>query len=371
MKFQRIYLFAFLISSLTAFSQEKVTAIATLSLPAGYVVGASIDADSGMIAVQQIQEAGEIIGLHRHRYPQVSIWSIQKQSMLATKQYGEIDASPNGVCGRIAILSHQHRILICSSYRSIDVLDATTLGVTGKMADGQIQQIYDFAADEKNNTLSVLALAQDGDIRLSVYSLLDGEMRGSETIPGENLSTMNIAADPITSRVAINISRDKRSGTTSDIYLCSSVSQPVCARPKHLPPISEIGFLGKQLLLVPSDANHKTSCILSMPPNSTAASPEYCAPQSGVHATFGVANRQFIVGFTGLSYYSIINEESKFASSSYSVWNAEQHLPFATVSGPPNPEESQRFGTVVTSTTSPMFLIYKTHSPLLTLYSIK
>ena len=370
MKFKRYLLWIFLLMSIAASAQLKVVKSATLSLPAGYVVGAAIGEDGKTVAVQQIDEFGEITGLHRHRSRQLSLWSVGTHSMLESKDFGEISSAPDGVCGRVHMLSHSPQILICSSFSYIDVLDGSNLKAVGTLAFGPQQQIYDFAVDETREKLVVVSLNQDQAVHITVYSLRTGAQQRSETLPGDDLSTMNVALDPVNGTFAINIVRRKRSGESSDIRVCHTDGSSACSKLSGHTDISEAGFLGNQLLLVPTDTESKKSCVLGTVSSGDAVSPQYCFPTSGVHVALGVVMQQFVVAYTGLSHYSALREESTTISNSYSVWEAEHRLPDATIEGPPAVDASQRFGRIVTSSSVPMFLIYQVHSRELILYSI-
>jgi hypothetical protein len=370
MKFRRYLLSAFWLISIAASAQVRVVKTATLSLPAGYVVGAAIGKDGKTVAVQQIDEFGEIIGLHRHRSRQLSLWSVDTHSMLESKGFGEISPNPDGVCGRVHMLSHSHQILICSSFSYIDVLDGSNLTAVGKLASGPQQQIYDFAVDEAREKLVVVSLNQDQAVHVTVYSLRTGAQQQSETLPGDDLSTMNVALDPINGNFAINVVRRKRSGESSDIRVCHTDGSSACSKLSSHADISEVSFLGNQLLLVPADTESKKSCVLGAAADGNAVSSQYCFPTSGVHVALGVVMKRFVVAYTGLSHYSPLREESTTISNSYSVWEAERRLPDATIEGPPAVDASQRFGRIVTASSVPMFLIYQVHSRELTLYSI-
>jgi len=370
MKFRHSALSALSLVSLAAFAQVKVVKTGTLSLPAGYVVGAAIGEDGKTIAVQQIDEFGEIIGLHRHRSRQVSLWSVDTHSMIEAKGFGEISPDPDGVCGRIYMLSHSHQILICSSFSSIDILDGSKLTLVGKLASGPPQQIYDFAVDEERDKIVVLSLNLDQAVHVTVYSLRTGAQQQSETLPGDDLSTMNLALDSINGKFAVNIVRRKRSGESSEIQICDTKGPSMCSKLSTHADISEASFLGNQLLMVPADTESKKSCVLGTAASGNAVSSQYCFPASGVHIALGVVDQRFVVAYTGLSHYSALREESTTISNSYSVWEAEHRLPGATIEGPPAVDASQRFGRIVTATSVPMFLIYQVHSRELALYSI-
>jgi hypothetical protein len=66
------------------------------------------------------------------------------------------------------------RVYICSAESNLEILDAKSLKITGSLAAGINQKIYDFVIDDQRGKVFVLSLRNDMSVRLAAYSLSDG-----------------------------------------------------------------------------------------------------------------------------------------------------------------------------------------------------
>jgi hypothetical protein len=217
----------------------------------------------------------------------------------------------------------------------------------------------------------VLASGGDGVARLTIYSLLNGDKREEVILPATNVTKMSLAVAPRTGQIGIAIDVGGRSANKADIYTCAAESKLTCTKITQIDAMSQICFLGRQMLVATSTfADNKKDCILSVDLVTRLVSHEYCSPSIGVHYAVGVADKRFVMGFTGVSKRGWFNEENKSVAASFSLWRAENPHVAAVAKDPTDYGAFQNEIRIVGSSTEPLFLAYQRVSNMLYLYSI-
>jgi hypothetical protein len=341
-------------------------------LPDGNVIGAAFYEDKGMFFVQQSVLSTENGGLVIRSHRQLSSWNLKSRSMLTKKVF---DETPQGAsafpCGRVETSATLHRVLVCSAGSHLEIIDPDNLGTVGTMAQTGDQIITDFAVDDPHGRVLVLSARRDGSIHLASYSLLNGEKRQDAVLPTTNSTKMSLAVVPRTGLIGIAVDVANRSGNKADIYTCGDGPNLVCTKVAQIDAVSQISFLGRQLLVATSAfADNKKDCILTVDPMTRAVSREYCSPSTGVHYAMGVVDKRYVVGFTGVSKRGWLSEENRSVASSFSVWRAETSQVAAVAKDPTDYGAFQNELRVVASSTEPLFIAYQRVSNVLCLYSI-
>jgi len=96
------------------------------------------------------------------------------------------------------------------------------------MAQGDDQYISDFAVVDLRGRFLVLASRSDGSIRLTAYSLLNGDKQQEAVLPVTNATRMSLALAPRTGQIGIAVDAGSRSGSKADIYSCTADSNLAC-----------------------------------------------------------------------------------------------------------------------------------------------
>jgi hypothetical protein len=343
-----------------------------IALSDGNVLGATFYEDKGLFFVQQSVLSTEtgVRGIRFHR--QLSSWDIKSRSMVSTRAFNK---APEGAsvfpCGRVETSAKLHRIFLCSAVSHIEVIDPDNLNTVGTMAQGEGQYINDFAVDDLHDRLLVLASRSDGTIYLAVYSLLTGNKQQVAVLPATNGRRMSLGYAPKTGEIGISIEVGGRSEGKADIYACSAESSLVCTNVAQTDAVSQISFLGRQMLVATSTfADNKKDCILAVDLMTRAISRKYCSPSTGVHYAVGVVDNRYVVAFTGVSKRTWFGEENKSVSSTFSVWRDGTSQVVAVAKDPVNYGAFQNEMRVVASSTEPLFIAYQRVSNVLYLYSI-
>ncbi len=343
-----------------------------IALPEGNVLGAAFYEDNGIFFVQQSVLSTENGGLLIRSHRQLSSWSIKHRSIITKRVF---DENPQGAsaypCGRVETSAKLHRVFLCSAGSHVEVLDPDSLSTIGKMAQGDDQYINDFAVDDLRSRLLVLAARRDGSIRITAYSLLNGDKQQEAVLPAANAKRMSLAFAPKTGQIGIAVEVGSRSGGKADIYACSVESNLACTRVTQIDAVSQITFLGRQMLVATSTfADNKKDCVLTVDPTTRSVTREYCSPSTGVHYAVGVVDKRYVVAFTGISKRTWFGEENKSVTSSFSVWRAETSQVAAVAKDPSDYGAFQNEMRVVASNTEPLFIAYQRVSNVLCLYSI-
>jgi hypothetical protein len=254
----------------------------------------------------------------------------------------------------------------------LDVLDAKTLKTIGGVATGINQNIYDFAIDELRNKIFVLSLRSDMSVKLATYAMSDGSALQEITLSRTAWSGAKLALEPKTGQVVVADSRQTGHRYASSINLCESAASLTCTNLGSVDPVSQMTFLGRQLLFATSNpANDKRDCLGSLNVSTRAITHDYCSPSTGVHFAVGVILKRYVVGFTGTTKTHAFLERNSSIQSSFSIWRAENPKVEAAVSDPTDYGASQYELRIAVSKTTPMFLTYAWRSNALYLYTIK
>ncbi len=343
-----------------------------VSLPEGNVLGAAFYEDKGMFFVQQSVLSTEVgvRGIRFHR--QLSSWDMKSRSMMSTRSF---DKAPEGAsvypCGRVETSAKLHRVFLCSAESYLEVIDPDNLNTVGKMAQVGDQYINDFAVDDLRGRLLVLASRRDGSIRLTAYSLLNGDKQQETVLPTTIATGMSFAFAPKTGQIGIAINISVGSRNKADIYTCATDETLKCANVTQIDAVSQISFMGSQMLVATSTfADNKKECILTVDPTARSVSREYCSPSTGVHYAVGVVKERYVVAFTGISKRKWFSEENKSVAASFSVWRAETRQVAAVAKDPTDYGAFQDEIRIVGSSTEPLFIAYQRVSNMLCLYSI-
>lgn len=343
-----------------------------IALSDGNVLGAAFYEDKELFFVQQSVLSTEpgVRGIRFHR--ELSSWDVKSRSMVLKRAF---DKAPEGAsvypCGRVETSAKLHRVFLCSSGSHVEVIDPGSLSTVGEMAQGNDQYINDFAVDDLRGRIFVLASGRNGSIRLTAYSLMTGEKEQESVLPATNAKRMSLAFAPKTGQIGIAVEVGSRAGGKADIYACSTQSNLACINVAQIDSVSQISFLGRQMLVATSTfADNKKDCVLTVDPVTRSVSREYCSPSTGVHYAVGVVDKRYVVAFTGVSKRTWFGEENKSVSSSFSVWRAETPQVAAVAKDPIDYGAFQNELRVVASDTEPLFIAYQRVSNVLCLYSI-
>ena len=366
-------LFVFCVLGLSAIAQNLSVTGDKISLPDGDVIGAAVDADAGVFVVQQSVLSTENGGLVFRSHRLLTSWGINSRLQMIKREFPlrPVGASTHP-CGRVDVVSSLGRVYLCSSETHLDVLDLKTLHDRGIVGGGIDQNIYDFAVDEQRSKIFVLSLRSDMSVRLSTYAMGNGSALQEIVLSPKPWSGAKLALEPKTGQVAIADSQETGHRYASNINLCESAAALNCSPLGKIDPVSQMTFLGRDLLFATSDpANDKKDCIGSLDVSTHVISHGYCSPSTGVHFAVGVIMKRYVVGFTGTTKTHAFLERNSSIQSSFSLWRAENPKVEAVVSDPTDYGASQYELRIAVSRTMPMFLTYAWRSNALYLYTIK
>jgi len=368
-----IWLTLLCVLAYAAAGQEVHLSSQKLPLPAGDVIGVAFDEPEDQFVVQQSVLSTENNGLVIRSSRLISSWSISKMSSLAKRDFG---LSPRSVsthpCGRVASVTKQHWLILCSAGSVLEVLDSRTLATDHTIGPRTGQYIYDFVVDEQREKVFVAALQSDRSVRLISYSLSDGSLLDETAIASTHAGGQTLALEPKSGQIILSDIYTQGHREGSHIYSCGLVLPLSCMAPIDVEPISQMDFLGRQFLFATrrNSGNDKSECINSLSLDGTAASPEYCSKSTGVRYAMGVVLGQFIVGFTGTSKDHAWREERTSVQSSFSVWRTEDRHIATTLRDPTDYGPSQHEMRIEASRTKPLFLTYNWVSNVVYLYTI-
>jgi hypothetical protein len=344
-----------------------------VSLPDGDVIGAALDPDAGVFIVQQSVLSTENGGLVFRSHRVLTSWGINSRLQVIKREFPlRPPGSSTHPCGRVDVVSSLGRVYLCSSETHLDVLDTKTLHDGGLVGGGIDQNIYDFAIDEQRNKIFVLSLRGDMSVKLATYAMRDGSPLQDFTLSQKPWSGAKLALEPKTGQVAVANSQETGHRYSSNINLCESTATLTCSPLGKVDPVSQMAFLGRDLLFATSDpANDKKDCIGSLDVGTRVISHAYCSPSTGVHFAIGTILKRYVVGFTGTTKTHAFLERNSSIQSSFSVWRAENPKVEAVVNDPTDYGASQYELRIAVSKTTPMFLTYAWRSNALYLYTIK
>jgi hypothetical protein len=358
---------------LSAIAQSLSVAGDKISLPDGDVIGAALDPDAGVFIVQQTVLSTENDGLVFRSHRVLTSWGINSRLQVIKREFPlRPVGSSTHPCGRVDVVSSLGRVYLCSSETHLDVLDTKTLHDSGVVGGGIDQNIYDFAIDEQRSKIFVLSLRSDMSVKLATYAMRDGSPLQEITLSQKPWSGAKLVVEPKTGQVAVADSQETGHRYASNINLCESAAALTCSPLGKVDPVSQMSFLGRDLLFATSDpANDKKDCIGSLDVSTRVISHAYCSPSTGVHFAVGVILKRYIVGFTGTTKTHAFLERNSSIQSSFSVWRAENPKVEAVVNDPTDYGASQYELRIAASKTTPMFLTYAWRSNALYLYTIK
>jgi hypothetical protein len=269
-----------------------------------------------------------------------------------------------------AIRRAQH-LVICSAEADLEILDAKSLLTLGTIADGTDQHIYDFAIDEQRDRAFVLSLRRDLSARLTSYSLSSGRQQQELTISRAPFTRMELALEALSGQLAVNIVRDNSLGPKSDILACNQESTITCVDVGHPYAVSQMTFLGKELLLATGRfADRRGDCIDSVAFQPPSVTQSYCAP-TGVHYGVGVTANRYVVAFTGQSKYHKFSEQITSEDSSFSIWGIENRHVLALTDNVADLGFTQSAIRIVGDKDVPAFIAYNEVSNVVYVYSIQ
>jgi hypothetical protein len=358
---------------LSTIAQSLSVAGDKISLPDGDVIGAALDPDAGVFIVQQSILSTENGGLVFRSHRVLTSWGINSRLQVIKREFPlRPVGSSTHPCGRVDVVSSLGRVYLCSSETHLDVLDTKTLHDIGVVGGGVDQNIYDFAIDEQRSKIFVLSLRSDMSVKLATYAMRDGSPLQEITLSQKPWSGAKLAVEPKTGQVAVADSQETGHRYVSNINLCESATALTCSPLGKVDPVSQMSFLGRDLLFATSDpANDKKDCIGSLDVSTRVISHAYCSPSTGVHFAVGVILKRYIVGFTGTTKTHAFLERNSSILSSFSVWRAENPKVEAVINDPTDYGASQYELRIAASKTTPMFLTYAWRSNALYLYTIK
>jgi hypothetical protein len=358
---------------LSTIAQSLSVAGDKISLPDGDVIGAALDPDAGVFIVQQSILSTENGGLVFRFHRVLTSWGINSRLQVIKREFPlRPVGSSTHPCGRVDVVSSLGRVYLCSSETHLDVLDTKTLHDIGVVGGGVDQNIYDFAIDEQRSKIFVLSLRSDMSVKLATYAMRDGSPLQEITLSQKPWSGAKLAVEPKTGQVAVADSQETGHRYVSNINLCESATALTCSPLGKVDPVSQMSFLGRDLLFATSDpANDKKDCIGSLDVSTRVISHAYCSPSTGVHFAVGVILKRYIVGFTGTTKTHAFLERNSSILSSFSVWRAENPKVEAVINDPTDYGASQYELRIAASKTTPMFLTYAWRSNALYLYTIK
>lgn len=339
---KQLILFLLLIHPAVTRGDELKTVLAKLVVPGNGIIGAAFSPEPDLIFVQQNLMRATDGGMKISQTRRLSIWSIGQRAEILSRTLGVIPSGSNAVCGRIQVDKKKDRVFVCSD-GGLDVLDSHSLADKLRIQSGHLENIFDFVFIEQTGVLAVLSLRNNSEIALSSYSD-DGRLLNEQFLPNQNLLTMALEADQRSGEVAINLTHLYRMGNKSTIYVCGDSGKQKCRQVADTHPVGQMAFFGNQILLASQNpADDKKDCVEKFSEADTRINPAYCAPSSGVHFAVGVANRKYVVGFTGTSHYSALRQETTSTKSAFSIWRVEQQLPVKTI------EDSTDYGSFQSS----------------------
>lgn len=368
--FNVLFLCAF---GLSAIGQSLSVTGNKISLPDGDVIGAAFDDGASTFVVQQSVISTENGGLVFRSHRLLTSWSIKSHLQLTRREFplNPVGSSTHP-CGRVDIVASLGRVYLCSAETRLEVLDAKDLHEIGGVAVGINQNIYDFVIDEQRSKIFVLSLRSDMSVKLAAYSLTDGSMLQEVTLSQTAWSGARLALEPKTGQVAVADSQATGHRYASSINLCESAAALTCLSLGTVDPVSQMTFLGRDLLFATSDpANDKKDCIGSLDVSTRVISHAYCSPSTGVHFAVGVILKRYVAGFTGTTKTHAFLERNSSIQSSFSIWRAENPKVETVVNDPTDYGASQYELRIAVSKTTPMFLTYAWRSNALYLYTIK
>jgi len=334
----------------------------------GIVLGAVFNENKNEFFIQDFtfrNTAGGQIGQRR-----ISSWNLSSGEMKGNPRIDEYPATSSSYpCGRIEFVPSMNAVVVCSQGSSLEFLDGGSLVLKEKMELINRGTIFDFAIDKGANTLLVLSLSTDKKVHIASYSLSDRTQRSDLVLePGYATSTLSVAISPSSRLAAVTTTLSEKGKGT--LYSCTYDRRVECKSLGDGPPISQIDFLGKQLLFAPSSfPDDKRACITSVNLSTNLRTKAYCAPRTGVHFAVGVIEEKYIVGYTGLRSTNWLTENAKVVENSFSVWRPENKQSQAKVNDPTNDKGLQLF-LIVTSKSMPYFIAFD-FSNEFCLYKIK
>jgi hypothetical protein len=343
-----------------------------IELLEGSVLGAAFYEQKSMFVVQQLVLSTANGGRQILSARRVSSWSLSRHSMLTTRVLGPSPSHNDTYpCGRIEVSPHTNKIFLCSPGEYLEVLDPDTLNTVAKFASRQGQYIYDFAVDDQNGRVFVLALMGDDSPRLTTYSLADGSQQQETLLPATREGRMLLALVPKTGQVAVAVKRSGRGAEKSDIYSCGSEAVLACIHVASTDGVSQMSMLGQELLVATNTfADRKEECLISVDLNRHLASRTYCSPTAGVHYAVGVAANTYVVAFTGRGKRLWWKEQNEVVENSFSLWRAEDPHIVAVARDQTNYGGMQTIVRLFASSTEPLFIAYVGESNVLYVYSI-
>jgi hypothetical protein len=233
------------------------------------------------------------------------------------------------------------------------------------------QNIYDFALDQQRDRVFIVSYRDDRSVRVTSYSLSDGLKKDESTLTSASVGGLKLVLESKTGNVIAADVYETGHHDKSHVYLCRAVSFS-CSIIADVQPISEMGFLGRQLLFaIRSSANDKKDCIYGLKLGEKDATAEYCSPSTGVRFAMGVVAGQYVAGFTGTSKTHILSEETVSKQSAFSVWRVENRNPAATLEDPTDYGSSQYQMRIVPSANGLQFLTYNWVTNAVYVYSIQ
>lgn len=359
-------------SGLCVNAQSISVRSARIGLLEGNVIGASFDDGKDAIIVQQSVISTTNGGLVFQSSREITSWSLKNNLQIARHDFGmSPSGSPIHPCGRVEVVPALGRAYICSAQTNLEILDAATLSVIGRVADEKSQNIYDFTIDDQRDTIFVLSLRSDMSVRLAAYALKDGAKLQEIVLSQAPSGGAQIALESRTGQVVVTESHQSGHEYLTRIRLCQHTSLFSCSDLASIEPVSQMAFLGRQLLVATrNSATDKKDCILGVNTSTRITSHSYCSRRTGVHFAVGVILDRYVVGFTGTTKTHAFLEYNTPIQSSFSIWRAEEPKVVATVIDPTDYGASQYEVRVGVSRTTPRFLTYATGSNALYVYSI-
>jgi len=334
----------------------------------GIVLGAAFNENKNEFFIQDFTFRSTSAGKVGQR--RISSWNLSHAEVKGNPRIDEYPVmSSSYPCGRIEFVPSINAVVVCSQGSSLEFFDGGSLLLKEKMELINPGTIFDFDIDEGANTVLVLSVSTDEKVHIACYSLSDRKQRSDLVLESSHaVSTLSVAISPANRLAAIvSTIAEKEKGT---LYSCEYDQSMECKSLGDGPPISQICFLVRQLLFVPSSfPDDKRVCITSVNLSTNVRSKAYCAPGTGVHFALGVIGEKYIVGYTGLRSTNWLTENPKVVESSFSVWRPENKQAQAKVNDPTNGKGLQSFH-IVTSKSMPYFIAFDFSSEF-SLYKIK
>lgn len=347
-----------------------------IAMPEGHIIGATFYEEKGIFLIQQGVPSLENNNPTTRWHRQLSSWGLKSQLMVTKRVFDMFPRGTSGCpSGRVDVSTKSHQILICIDAAYLDILDPESLSTVGRIAYRNDQRIYDFAVDDLRSRVLVLSSRNDGSLRLTVYSMLDGAQQQEAILEYTHPLSfwMELALESKTGLVGVAVQGLRRSNKSTDIFFCGSGTVFGCSNAEQVSQVGQIDFLGRELLLTSnniSESRNKKDCIRSIDPTTHSISHEYCSPATGVHYAVGVVCNRYVVGYTGISKFMLLSEEIKYISNSFSVWRAGNRQVSAVTKNSTDVDLLLNAMRVVGSRTEPFFLVYNMAPNMLFLYSI-